>query len=111
MNLIEISVLGYLSLADFDEALSTLLEANLAKSFTTLQQEQTTAMNAAAHDIRMDPAEGENHVTWSLSQWANLRISQLLPQQGAQEHGQNEPEEYQQIRNIFPEFYQSFPNQ
>ena len=97
-------------MADFDEALSALLDANLAKSFSTLQQEQTSANNMAAHDIRIDPTEDHNQVSWSLSQWSNLRVSQLVqqPQTGIQEQGI--PAEYQEIRNIFPSFYESFPD-
>ena len=96
-------------MADFDEALSALLDANLAQSFTTLQREQTSAENKEAHDIRMDPASDENRVTWSLSQWSNLRVSQILH---TEPQGANHmvPAEYQEIRNIFPSFYESFPD-
>ena len=96
-------------MADFDEALSALLDANLAQSFSTLQREQTSAENKEAHDIHIDPSNDDNRVTWSLSQWSNLRVSQILQPEPTEQNNMV-PAEYQEIRNIFPSFYESFPD-
>ena len=96
-----------MSLADFNEALSTVLPAEMNTPFESLQKEQIENTNQAAHDIRIDPVE-ENPVTWSLSQWADLRVDQLV--QLNEQAETDIPAEIREIRNVFPDFFNAYPD-
>ena len=96
-------------MTDFKNALYHLFPEPVRTTFNSLDKEQSDAMSKQPNDIRVEPSESQPGVEWSLSQWQNLRLSQLIPHQDGQDFAEAEavPSEIREVQSIFPSFYQS----
>ena len=95
-------------MTDFKNALYHLFPESIRATFNSLDREQSEAMSRQPNDIRIEPSGEQPGVEWSMSQWQNLRLSQLLPPSNGQDFAEAEvPTEIREVQTMFPSFYQS----
>ena len=96
-------------MTDFKNALYHLFPETVRTTFNSLDKEQSEAMSKQPNDIRVEPSENEVGVEWSMSQWQNLRLSQLISNQDGQDFAEADavPTEIREVQSMFPSFYQS----
>ena len=96
-------------MADFNEALSSLMPPELKDSFETIQNEQAAQLNKESHEIRFEPSPAPNPVKWSLSSWSDLRLNQLFPtERETSMASQQDPVEIEEMKSLFPDFATSY---
>ena len=94
-------------------ALFRLLSDESKSTFEKLDNEFADIANVNLGEGRLQPAEDNPEVRWSLSQWSQLRLSQILPTDPNADiplNASQQPVEMANLQNMFPAFYASLPD-
>ena len=96
-------------MADFNEALSSLMPPEIKDSFESIQGEQAAQLDKESHQIIFEPSPAPNPVTWTLSSWSDLRLNELFRADNeATISSQQDPVEIEEMKVLFPEFADSY---
>ena len=104
---------GYLTIKDFELALSKILSNESKDAFDRLDNEYADHTEFQLGEGRVQPSVEQPEVQWSLSRWSNLRLSDILnPEEGQVNNDPvlNQPAEIADLQTLFPEFYASLPD-
>ena len=104
-----------MTLRDFEQALFRVLTLEAQELFKGLDNEFANSTSGQLDTARLEPAASQTDPKWSLSQWSNLRLTQVFD---SQKEAANEsfsqdkqPVEIRNLQSCFPGFYASIPDQ